>query len=108
MCCKFGKPHAEPPSCLAHTGFASGPSPDWKRTPCGGELRRREHQIASGEMMRPAMALAATTSGLARYTFPGPLRPGKLRLMAETVTSSAFMETPGPALMQAPHEGSTS
>ncbi len=28
--------------------------------------------------------------------------------MAETVTSSGEVETPGPALMQAPHEGSTS
>ncbi len=64
--------------------------------------------MASGATIFPAMALAATTSGLARYTLPGPLRPGKLRLMADTVTSSGVNETPGPALMQAPHEGSTS
>ena len=64
--------------------------------------------IASGETIFPAMALAATTRGLARYTFPGPLRPGKFRLIAETVTSSAVNETPGPALIQAPHDGSTS
>jgi hypothetical protein len=32
------------------------------------------------------MALAATTRGLARYTFPGPLRPGKLRFCELTVT----------------------
>ena len=54
------------------------------------------------------MALAATTSGLAKYTWPGPLRPGKLRLIALTVTSDSVNETPGPALMHAPHEGSTS
>jgi hypothetical protein len=64
--------------------------------------------MASGETIFPAMALAATTSGLARYTLPGPLRPGKLRLIADTVTSSAVKETPGPALMHAPQEGSTS
>lgn len=45
-------------------------------------------QISSGDTMRPAMALAATTSGLARYTLPGPLRPGKLRFCALTVTCS--------------------
>ena len=39
---------------------------------------------------------------------PGPLRPGKLRLMAETVTSSGPNDTPGPARMHAPHEGSIS
>ena len=38
---------------------------------------------------------------------PGPDRPGKLRLIAEMVTSSFVRETPGPALMHAPHDGST-
>jgi hypothetical protein len=31
------------------------------------------------------MALAATVGGLASHTFPGPDRPGKLRLIALTV-----------------------
>src|ERR1700681_4540451 len=65
-------------------------------------------QISSGKAIRPAMALAATTRGLARYTLPGPLRPGKFRFCALTVTWSGEALTPGPALMQAPHEGSTS
>jgi hypothetical protein len=38
----------------------------------------------------------------------GAARPGKLRLMADTVTSSLVNETPGPALMQAPQLGSIS
>ena len=32
------------------------------------------------------MALAATVAGLASHTCPGPERPGKLRLIALTVT----------------------
>ena len=43
-------------------------------------------QISSGTAMRPAIALAATTSGLARYTLPGPRRPGKFLFCALTVT----------------------
>src|ERR1019366_7509526 len=38
-----------------------------------------EPHPSSGSAMHPAIALAATTSGLARYTFPGPLRPGQFR-----------------------------
>jgi len=34
----------------------------------------------------PVNADAITVSGLARYNFPGPERPWKLRLIAETVT----------------------
>src|SRR3954467_452108 len=60
---------------------------------------------ASGPAMRPTTALAATTSGDARYTCPGPERPGKLRLIALTVTCSLSVLTPGPALMHAPHDG---
>jgi hypothetical protein len=41
---------------------------------------------SSNEVRRPAMALAATVGGLASQTCPGPERPGKLRLMALTVT----------------------
>ena len=37
---------------------------------------------------------------------PGPDRPEKFRFWALTVTVSALGEAPGPALMQAPHEGS--
>src|SRR5689334_20785281 len=55
-----------------------------------------------GGLTRPARALAATTSGLASSTRPGPLRPGKLRLPALIVTSSADSDMPGPAAMHAP------
>lgn len=51
------------------------------------------------------MALAATVGGLASQTLPGPPRPGKLRLMALTVTWPACDEPPGPQLPQAPQEG---
>jgi len=54
----------------------------------------------------PAIALAATVSGLAKYINPGPDRPGKFRLIALTVTWSGLLLTPGPALMQAPQDGS--
>jgi hypothetical protein len=40
---------------------------------------------SSNEQSFPAMALAATVGGLASHTFPGPDRPGKLRLIALTV-----------------------
>ena len=50
---------------------------------------------SSKDMSRPAKALAATVSGLASHTLPGPERPGKLRLMALTVTWSGRWETPG-------------
>src|SRR5215472_9192299 len=56
--------------------------------------------------MYPATALAATVYGLARYIRPGPLRPGKLRFCALITTWSGRVETPGPALMQAPQLGS--
>ncbi len=56
--------------------------------------------------MYPANALAATVSGLARYICPGPLRPGKFRFWALITTWSGRVETPGPALMQAPQLGS--
>src|ERR1700761_8072809 len=56
--------------------------------------------------MCPATALAATVYGLARYIWPGPLRPGKLRFCALTTICSGLVETPGPALMQAPQLGS--
>src|SRR5581483_1432644 len=56
--------------------------------------------------MYPATALAATVSGEAKYIWPGPLRPGKLRFWALITTWSGRVETPGPALMQAPQLGS--
>jgi hypothetical protein len=40
----------------------------------------------SNEINSPANALAITVGGLANQTWPGPERPGKLRLMALTVT----------------------
>ena len=43
--------------------------------------------------------------GLASQTLPGPERPGKLRLIALTVTCSGASEEPGPQLAQAPQEG---
>ena len=51
------------------------------------------------------MALAATVAGLANQTLPGPERPGKLRLIALTVTCSACDDEPGPQLAQAPQAG---
>ena len=51
-------------------------------------------------------ALAATVSGEARYICPGPLRPGKFRFCALITIWSGRVETPGPALMQAPQLGS--
>src|SRR5688500_10919304 len=62
---------------------------------------------ASHSTILPATADAATVHGDATYSCPGPDRPGKLRLIAEMVTSSFVRDTPGPASMQAPHEGST-
>jgi hypothetical protein len=56
--------------------------------------------------MYPATALAATVSGEARYICPGPLRPGKFRFCALMTIWSGRVETPGPALMQAPQLGS--
>jgi hypothetical protein len=41
---------------------------------------------SSNDASVPAMALAATVAGLASHTCPGPERPGKLRLIALTVT----------------------
>ena len=41
---------------------------------------------SSNDTSSPAIALAATVAGLASQTAPGPERPGKLRLMALTVT----------------------
>src|SRR3954466_12697913 len=57
-------------------------------------------------VMNPATALAATVSGEARYICPGPERPGKLRFCALITIWSGRVETPGPALMQAPQLGS--
>ena len=54
----------------------------------------------------PVKADVATVSGLARYNFPGPERPWKFRLIADTVTCSSVIETPGPAPIQAPQPGS--
>src|SRR6185369_2655744 len=63
-------------------------------------------RAGSYSVMYPATALAATVSGDARYIWPGPLRPGKLRFCALMTIWSGLVETPGPALMQAPHDGS--
>src|SRR5262245_28983951 len=60
---------------------------------------------ASQLTISPASAEAATVYGLARYTCPGPERPGKLRLIALMVTVAWSELAPGPALMQAPQEG---
>src|SRR6185503_6784771 len=53
----------------------------------------------------PAIALAATVGGLASQTCPGPERPGKLRLIALTVTCSAAVDAPGPQFAHAPQAG---
>jgi hypothetical protein len=60
---------------------------------------------ASNEINSPASALAITVGGLASQTCPGPERPGKLRLMALTVTCAVSVDEPGPQLAQAPQEG---
>ena len=60
---------------------------------------------SSNEVRRPAIALAATVGGLASHTCPGPDRPGKLRLIALTVTWPLSVDEPGPQFAQAPHEG---
>ena len=49
---------------------------------------------------------AITVNGLARYNFPGPDRPWKFRLMADTVTCSESFDTQGRAPIQAPDPGS--
>ena len=54
----------------------------------------------------PGGALAATVNGLPKYICPGPLRPGKFRFCALITTCSGRVETPGPALIQAPQLGS--
>lgn len=59
--------------------------------------------------MAMAMAMAAATvGGLTSQTLPDPDRPGKLRLMALTVTCSLRVDDPGPQLAQAPQPGSRS
>ena len=47
------------------------------------------YTTSSGPASRPAMALAAATAGLARYTsaLGWPMRPGKLRLLVLTQRS---------------------
>src|SRR5262249_22068858 len=56
-------------------------------------------------VMRPVIADAATVEGEASHSRRGPLRPLKLRLIAETVTWSGRSETPGPQPMHAPQPG---
>lgn len=41
----------------------------------------------------------------ASQTWSGAQRPGKLRLLALTVTCAASVDAPGPQLAQAPQEG---
>src|SRR5262249_51451881 len=62
--------------------------------------------LGSYSTIYPATALAATVSGEARYIWPGPLRPGKFLFWALMTIWSGRVETPGPALMQAPQLGS--
>src|SRR5262245_25975651 len=62
--------------------------------------------LGSYSTMYPATALAATVSGEAKYICPGPLRPGKLRFCALITICSGRVDTPGPALIHAPHDGS--
>ena len=58
------------------------------------------------EDILPVNALVITVKGLAKYNFPGPDLPWKLRLIAETVTCSELLLIPGPAPIHAPHPGS--
>src|SRR6266566_5626428 len=62
--------------------------------------------LGSYSTIYPATALAATVNGLARYIWPGPLRPGKFRFCALITTCSGRVVTPGPALIHAPQLGS--
>src|SRR5881394_1170082 len=77
----------------------------------GGELYgppwfyARDAINSANDISRPPIALAATVGGLASHTLPGPERPGKLRLMALTVTWSADVDEPGPQPAHAPHDG---
>ena len=68
-------------------------------------FRKIYNPFAFQDRIVPLNALIATVRGLARYSFPGPERPWKFLLMAETVTCSGVIETPGPAPMQAPQPG---
>ena len=61
-------------------------SPSLDERVCHGCAERCISRSCSKLTMCPAMALAATVEGLASQTSPGPERPGKLRLMALTVT----------------------
>ena len=62
--------------------------------------------VVIGILALAAWELTVRLKGIPHYILPGPLRPGKLRLIALTVTCSRRVETPGPAAMQAPHDGS--
>jgi hypothetical protein len=68
-------------------------------------LRLRSRCNRSNETSLPASALAMTVLGLASHTCPGPDLPGKLRLIALTVTCDASVDDPGPQLAQAPQDG---
>ena len=88
-----------------HAGLdpaSTGAGPRW----IAGQARNVERCFSSSnDTISPAMALAATVGGLASHTWPGPERPGKLRLIALTVTCKGLVEDPGPQLAQAPQEG---
>ncbi len=57
--------------------------------------RSRPLRNSSNETSSPAIALAATVGGLASQIWPGPLRPGKFRFCALTVTWSAVRRSAG-------------
>ena len=79
-----------------------------RRGPLKASARARERRGAAARRTTPAspaIALAATVGGLASHTGPGRSGPGKLRLIALTVTWSASVDAPGPQFAHAPHAG---
>src|SRR6218665_3331128 len=75
----------------------------------GDQLARERASRHTGGAPLPHLAPAGPRppprAGLASHTWPGPERPGKLRLIALTVTCPASVEEPGPQLAQAPQPG---
>src|SRR5262245_21358749 len=94
------------PNCAPLLLFPRSPIPPFSYSPVLPFTRSLSPSSPASQLViSPASADAATVYGLARYTCPGPERPGKSRLIALMVTVPGSELAPGPALMQAPHEG---
>ena len=83
-----------------------------RRSVCWGHgtrvMRFQRRQIASGRRSAGDQSWRRPRSGSQGADLARAAAAGKLRLMALTVTCLGESLTPGPALMQAPHDGSTS